>query len=98
MNDSLFKVINFMDGNKWFVIAQTVYNNENYKYLIKLTKDEEDFEDEFLLVKYYTKDNEEYVEKVQNPDILEKVMLQIMPEIKPLMQQKNQIIEHLKAN
>ena len=97
MNDSLFKVINFMDGNKWFVIAQTVYNNEDYKYLIKLTEDEEDFKEEFLLVKYYVKDNGEYVEKVKNPDILEKVMLQIMPEIKPLLQNKNQILEQLKA-
>lgn len=97
MQNELFKVLEFADGTKWFVIGITNYNNETYKYLIKVNNEESDFLDEFLLVKYYIKDGEEYIVKVSDPQISEAVMLKIMPEIKPLLNHKQEILEKLQA-
>ncbi len=89
----MFKVINFMDGNQWFVMAETIYNDEVYKYLIKIENDE--FKDEFLVVKYTTDKDGEYVEKVTDQKTLENVMLKMMPNIKPIIDNKDKILEHL---
>lgn len=95
--NSLFKVLEFADNTKWFIINETVYNNEMYKYLIKVNNDETDFLDEFLLVKYYIKDGKEYIENVIDPQISEQVMLKIMPEIRPLLNNKQEILNKLQA-
>ena len=97
MQNELFKILEFGDGTKWFVIGVTNYNNETYKYLIKVNNEETDFIDEFLLVKYYIKDGKEYIVKVKDPKISETVMLKIMPEIKPLLSHKKEILEKLQA-
>lgn len=97
MKNELFKVLEFGDGTKWFVIAITVYNNETYKYLIKVNDEEDDFLDDFLLVKYYIKDGKEYIIKVNDPNESKEVMLKIMPEIKPLLNHKQEILEKLQA-
>ena len=95
--NNLFKILDFGDGTKWFIIGQTIYNNEDYKYLIRVTEDEEDFLNEFLLVKYYIQNKEEYIVKVTDPKISEEVMLKIMPEIKPLLKDKKEILNKLQA-
>ncbi len=95
--NSLFKVLEFADNTKWFIINETVYNNEMYKYLIKVNNDETDFLDEFLLVKYYTKDGKEYIENVTDSKISEPVMLKILPEIKPILNNKQEILNKLQA-
>ena len=95
--NSLFKVLEFADNTKWFIINETVYNNEMYKYLIKVNNDETDFLDEFLLVKYYTKDDKEYIENVTDSKISEPVMLKILPEIKPILNNKQEILNKLQA-
>ena len=82
-----------LDDTEFLILKEQVDNGTNYIFAIAT-----DGTNDVVFLKESTIDNEEYVETVQNPDILERVMLQIMPEIKPLMQQKNQIIEHLKAN
>ena len=97
MQDSLFKILEFADGSKWLIIGQTLYNNETYKYLIGVTNDEEDLLDKYLLVKYYIKDNEEYITQVTDPKVSEPVMVQIMPEIKPILSHKDEILEKLQA-
>lgn len=95
--NSLFKILEFADNTKWFIINETVYNNEMYKYLIKVNNDETDFLDEFLLVKYYTKDGKEYIENVTDSKISEPVMLKILPEIKPILNNKQEILNKLQA-
>ena len=95
--NSLFKVLEFADNTKWFIINETVYNNEMYKYLIKVNNDETDFLDEFLLVKYYTKDGKEYIENVTDSKISEPVMLKILQEIKPILNNKQEILNKLQA-
>lgn len=97
MESSLFKIIDFLDGNKWFVIAETTYNNQNYKYMIRVTDDEEDFIEEFNLIKYVIFDGKEYAETVTNPAESEAVMLKIIPEIKDVLKNKNQILEKVQA-
>lgn len=91
MNKSLYKVINFMDGNKWFVIAQTIYNDECYKYLIKLSDNGKIFSEDFLLVKFYVRDNKKFIEKVSEKKVLEKVMFKMLPQIDIIIKNKSMI-------
>ncbi len=93
----LFKILDFLDGNKWFVIAETTYNNQNYKYLIKVTDDEEDFKDEFKLIKYAVIDGNEYAGEVTSESEREAVMLKIMPEIGNLLTNKQELLNKLQA-
>lgn len=97
MQNELFKILEFGDGTKWFVIGVTNYNNETYKYLIKVNNEETDFLDEFLLVKYYIKEGEEYIVKVSDPKISETVMLKIMPGLKPVLDKKEEILKKMQV-
>ena len=95
MKSLLFKILELVGGTKWFVIAETTYNDMDYKYLIKVTDDEEDFTDEFNLIKFMIIDEKEYVGPVTDDKEREAVMLKIMPEIKPLIDNKTKILEEL---
>lgn len=95
MKSVLFKILELDGGTKWFVIAETTYKGMDYKYLIKVTDDEEDFIDEFNLIKFMIIDGKEYVGPVTDDKEREAVMLKIMPEIKPIIDNKMQILEKL---
>lgn len=95
MQSNLFKILDFLDGNKWFVIAEKFYNNQNYKYLIKLTDDEEDFIEEFKLIKYFVIDGSEYMSDVTDAKESEAVMKLMYPEIEKILKNKKEILEKI---
>jgi len=46
MKSGLYTIVEFDENDKWFVIGETIYNDEKYNYLIRVTPDETDFIEE----------------------------------------------------
>ena len=71
-------IIEFDENNKWFVISEKEINNIKYSYMIRLNNTEDDFIDEYAVVKSVYKNGEEYMEIVN--DNLDKIVPILVPE------------------
>ncbi len=78
--DGLYTVVEFSEDDKWFVISEKIINNIKYSYLIRVNKNEDDFIDEFQVVKSSYDNNQEYMETVEDKELLKKIMPILMPE------------------
>ena len=81
MENQMYTIVE-LSGAKWFVISETVYNNNKFQYVIKLTPDEKDFINEFKVIKCLYKDSQEYCGIVTNQETLNVVVPMLMPEAK----------------
>ena len=80
MND-LYKIIEINDGKKWFIVSRTLYKNEWYSYLIRLNENEDDFLDEYRIMKTIIKENMEYVQVIKNKETLKAVIPLLLPDV-----------------
>lgn len=74
----MYTVVEFDENNKWFVISEKEINNIKYSYLIRVNSAEDDFIDEFVVVKSVYKNGEEFMEIVN--DNLDKIVPILVPE------------------
>ncbi|MEI3507705.1 MAG: hypothetical protein V8R01_00985 [Bacilli bacterium] len=81
MNDGMYTIVE-LSGEKWFTIAETIYNGNKFQYVIKLTPDEQNFINEFKVIKCLYKDGKEYCGIVTNQETLKIVTPMLIPEIK----------------
>lgn len=79
MENGLYTIIEFDDDDKWFVISETIYNNDTYEYLIRVNKEEDDFIEEFMVVKCEVENGEEYFSVVEDRDTLSIVLPKLIP-------------------
>ena len=64
-------IVEFDENNKWFVISEKEINNIKYSYMIRVNNTEDDFIDEYAVVRSVYKNGEEYMEVVNdNQDVL----------------------------
>ena len=95
METGLYTIIEFDENDKWFVIGETIYNDEKYNYLIKLTPDENDFIEDYKTVKCFEKDNQEYFEIVKDKEVLRNIMPQLVPELEELLRNPKEALKEL---
>lgn len=95
MKSGLYTIIEFDENEKWFVIGETTYNNEKYNYLIKLTSDESDFIEDFMVVKCSISNNEEYFDMVKDKEILNKVVPLLIPDTDELLRKPKEALKEL---
>lgn len=81
MENGLHTVIEFDENDKWFVLAEKIINGSKYSYLVRVNQNEDDFIDEYQVVKSYFDGNDEYMDVV-NGDELKKVIPVLIPEAK----------------
>lgn len=81
MENGLHTVVEFGENDKWFVLAEKVVNGFKYSYLVRVNQTEDDFIDEYQVVKSYFNNNDEYMDVV-NGDELKEVMPLLIPEAK----------------
>lgn len=80
MND-LYKIIEIDDDKKWFIVSRTLYKNEWYSYLIRLNENENDFLDEYRIIKTIIKEDAEYVQVIKNKETLKAVIPLLLPDV-----------------
>ena len=81
MNNGLHTVVEFDENDKWFVLAEKVIDGSKYSYLVRVNQSEDDFIDEYQVVKSYFSNGDEYMDVV-NGDELRKVVPLLIPEAK----------------
>lgn len=81
MENGLHTVVEFGDNDKWFVLAEKVIDGSKYSYLIRITNDEDDFIDEYQVVKSYFDGDDEYMDVVTGED-LKRIISLLVPETK----------------
>ncbi|CCY45973.1 unknown [Firmicutes bacterium CAG:822] len=81
MENGLHTVVEFDENDKWFVLAEKIINGSKYSYLVRVNQNEDDFIDEYQVVKSYFDGNDEYMDVV-NGDELKKVIPVLIPEAK----------------
>lgn len=77
--DDIYTVVELDDGN-WFVAAEKLIDNVKYSYLIKVNDKEDDFIDEYKVVKSFYLDGEEYMDLVNDKKLLGNIIPILVPE------------------
>lgn len=78
MENGLHTVVEFDDNDKWFVLAERVIEGTKYSYLVRVNKEEDDFIDEYQVVKSYFNGDDEYMDVVKG-DELKKIVPILVP-------------------
>ncbi len=95
MKSGLYTIIEFDSNDKWFVIGETIYENEKYNYLIRLTPDETDFIEDFMVVKCFISNDEEYFDVVKDGTILKAIMPLLVPNTEELLKKPKEALKEL---
>ena len=97
MESGLYTVVQFNDDDKWFVIAEKVIDGSKYSYMIRVNQNEDDFIDEYQVVKSYFYGDDEYMDVV-NGDELKKIMPILVPDAKELIEHPDKLKKLLGLN
>ena len=68
--------------DKWLVVAETVYNDETYDYLVKVNQDENEILDDKKVMKVIMDNGEKYMDEVTDREVLKKIVPLLVPEAK----------------
>ena len=94
MNNGLHTVVEFDENDKWFVLAEKMIDGSKYSYLVRVNQREDDFIDEYQVVKSYFSNGDEYMDVV-NGDELRKVVPLLIPEAKEYIEHPEKLKELL---
>ncbi len=94
MNNGLHTVVEFDENDKWFVLAEKMIDGSKYSYLVRVNQSEDDFIDEYQVVKSYFSNGDEYMDVV-NGDELRKVVPLLIPEAKEYIEHPEKLKELL---
>ncbi len=97
MESGLYTVVQFNDDDKWFVIAEKVIDGSKYSFMIRVNQNEDDFIDEYQVVKSYFDGDDEYMDVV-NGDELKKIMPILVPDAKELIEHPDKLKKLLGLN
>ncbi len=98
MKSGLYTIIEFDKDDKWFVISETVYNNEVYNYLIRVTADESDFIEDFMVIKCIKNGEDEYFDTVTDQALLKVIVPKLVGGTNELVNNPEKFLEELKKN
>ena len=85
MDNGLYTVVEFDDNDKWFVMAEKIIDGIKYSYMIRVNQSEDDFIDEYQVVKSVYDGNDEYMDTISG-DELKRIMPILVPEVKNLIE------------
>lgn len=85
MENGLYTVVEFGDNDKWFVMAEKVIDGSKYSYMIRVNQNEDDFIDEYQVMKSFYDGDDEYMDTVSGEE-LKRIMPILVPEAKDLIE------------
>ena len=94
MDNGLHTVVVFDEDDKWFVLAEKVINGTKYSYLIRVNQSEDDFINEYRVVRSYFDGNDEYMDVVRGNE-LKIILPDLVPEARDLIEHPEKLRELL---
>lgn len=91
-------IVKFSENDKWFIISEKEIDNAKYSYLVKINKEENDILDEYKVVRCYSLNGEEYMDDVNDKDLLNKIIPILIPEANEYIQNPEKLKELLEEN
>ena len=79
MND-IYKIVEFSEDDKWFVVSTDVIDDIKYSCLIRINNNEDNFLDEYKVVRSYFSDDGEYMDVVNDKEVLQKIVPILVPD------------------
>ncbi len=93
----IYTIVEFGDNDKWFVMACDTIKGNKYSYLIKVNEKEDDFIDEYQVVKSYFDASDEYMDVVSGDELKEALKI-LAPEAKELIDNPEKLKKILNNN
>lgn len=90
MENGLHTVVEFDENDKWFVLAERVIEGIKYSYLVRVSKEENDFIDEYQFVKSYFNGDDEYMDVVKGEE-LKKIVPILVPEAREYIEHPEEL-------
>ena len=94
MQNGLHRVVEFDYNDKWFVLAEQIIQRTKYSFLVKVNETEDDFLEEYQVVKSYFENGNEYMDTVKG-DELKKVVPLLIPDSKKYIDHPEMLKEFL---
>ena len=92
----MYNIVEFDEDNKWFVISEKEIDEVKYSYMIRVNNSEDDFLNQYIVVKSNYDGNNEYMELVNDSELLKKVMPVLVPESSQFIGDVNKMKEMLR--
>ena len=92
------KLITLSNGSKWIEVAQTIYNNETYKYLLEVNAEEDDITDNVKFVSEYDDNGKTMIRDVNDTNILRIIIPLLVPETNEYFNNPNKLEELIAEN
>ena len=73
MENRINQIMTLEDGQKYLVVKQAVYKNENYYAVVKVDEQEENLLDEYLLLHEVEYDGQVCIEELDDPEMIKLV-------------------------
>ena len=96
--NGLHTIIKFSETDKWLVISEKEIDGAKYSYLVKINKEENEIIDEYKVVRCYSLNGEEYMDDVNDKELLNKIIPILIPEVNEYIQNPEKLKEILKEN
>ena len=95
--NGLYNVIEFDEGDKWFVAAEGKIENTKYSYLVRVNESEDDFIDEFQLCKSIYDKGQEFMITVSDKEEEKKIIPILIPDSKKYLNEIRKQHPNLKS-
>lgn len=95
--NGLYNLVEFDEGDKWFVAAEKEIDNTKYSYLVRVNEKEDDFIDEYQLCKSVYDKEEEFMITVTDKEEEKRIIPVLIPESKNYLDEIKKLHPNLKS-
>lgn len=71
MENRINQIIELEDGNKYIILKQAIYHEQNYFTAARISDDEQEIHEEFHLLHEINEDGETYIETVTDDSLVQ---------------------------
>jgi hypothetical protein len=74
MENKINKIVTLEDGQKYYILKQAIYKNENYFIVAEVTEDEEDLKEKFNILHETVENGDTYIEFETDPKVIQIIL------------------------
>lgn len=79
MENRINKIMTLKNGQKYVVLNQAIYKDTNYFFVVGVTEEETDVNDDFRIIEEVNKDGKRYVRDVEDTKMIELLSKYLRP-------------------